>query len=127
MKQNKIAFAGKKIVLMFLFSVVSLYAFEALDTKNFTQKVSDKNSIVKFYATWCSNCKVQAKNLAQLNQKELGVSIYEVNIEKEMELAQAYNIRVVPTTLYIKNGKVISTDLGVKSVGEIKNSIKQNF
>ena len=57
----------------------------------------------------------------------MDISIYEVNIEEQMDLAQAYNIRVVPTTLYIKNGKVMSTDLGIKTVREIKNSIKQNF
>jgi len=117
----------KKIILICLFSFVSLFAFEELNEENFEQKTSDKNAVVKFYATWCTNCKVQEKNLKQLDQDKLNISIYKVNIEDQMSLAQKYNIRTIPTTIYLKNGKLISTDLGINSVNELKNNIQQNF
>lgn len=117
----------KKVILICLFSFVSLFAFEELNEENFEQKISDKNAVVKFYAIWCTNCKAQEKNLKQLDQDKLNISIYKVNIEEQMSLTQKYQIKVIPTTIYLKNGKLISTDFGIKSVNELKKNIQQNF
>ena len=42
----------KKTLLVLLFSFVSLFAFEELNTNNFEKKISKGNVIVDFYATW---------------------------------------------------------------------------
>lgn len=42
----------KKIVLVLLFSVFSLFAFENLNNTNFDQKIANKNVIIDFYSNW---------------------------------------------------------------------------
>lgn len=42
----------KKIVLVLLFSVFSLFAFENLTNNNFDQKIANKNVIIDFYSNW---------------------------------------------------------------------------
>lgn len=42
----------KKLIVVLLLSITSLFAFENLTADNFDAKVKDKNVIVDFYATW---------------------------------------------------------------------------
>ncbi len=42
----------KSIIVFLLFSFSYLFAFEHLTSKNFDEKVSNKNVIVDFYAVW---------------------------------------------------------------------------
>jgi len=125
-KQNKISLA-RIIIAIWMLSMGSLFAFEDITKENFTQKTGNKNAIVKFHASWCTNCKTVQKNLEQLDLKELGVEVFKVNIEDQMELAQRYKVRAIPTLIYLKNGKLISTQVGVKTANEIKNNIQQKY
>ena len=117
----------KKVLLTFIFTIISLFAYEEITKENFTEKISDKNAIVKFHATWCPNCRALEKNFNKVDLEELGVSLYKVDIEQQRELTQMYKIRALPTILYLKNGKLISTEMGVKSPSEIKESIYEKF
>jgi len=116
-----------KVLFLFLMSIVSLFSYEEINSENFAEKISSKNVLVKFHATWCVNCKELEENLNQVDLKSMGVTVYKVDIQEQMQLAQKYNIRAIPTVLYIKNGKLISTEMGVKTPSEIKQSIKQKF
>jgi len=42
----------KKLLLVFLFCFSSLFAFEELTSKNFDQKIANKNVVVDFHAIW---------------------------------------------------------------------------
>lgn len=42
----------KKIIVILLLSITSIFAFEHLNADNFDEKVKNKNVIVDFYATW---------------------------------------------------------------------------
>ena len=53
------------------------------------------------------------------------MTIYKVNLEEESLLAKRFNIRSFPVMYYIKNGKIISKEHGVRSSDEIKSSVKK--
>lgn len=59
--------------------------------------------------------------------KEQEVEIIKIDIEKQPVLAKRYNIRAVPTIIYLKNGKIISRDLGFKSVEDLKLDVAKYF
>ncbi len=64
-------------------------------------------AIVDFYATWCGPCKMMAPILDEMAEEFAGkVDVYKVNVDSESELADAFNVRSVPTLLFIPmNGK----------------------
>lgn len=118
----------KKIFLIFLISVVCLYAYEELNINNFEEKIKDKNVIVDFYAPWCPPCKIVANNLEDFDiTKPDNVHIYKVNIDDELTLAKKYGVTKLPTLIYFKDGKPIKDYVGVLNSEELLQASKENF
>lgn len=61
--------------------------------------------IIDFYADWCGPCKMVAPILEELSKEYAGkVEIYKVDTEAEQELSAVFNIRSIPTFLFIPVG-----------------------
>ncbi len=118
----------KKIFFLFLFSVISVFAFEELNMDNFEDKIKDKNVIIDFYAPWCPPCKIVANNLENFDvSKPDNVQIYKVNVDDELALAKKYGVSKLPTLIFFKNGKVMKDYVGVLSSEELLKASKENF
>ncbi|MDR0395157.1 MAG: thioredoxin [Tannerella sp.] len=58
--------------------------------------------IIDFYADWCPPCKKVAPILKELADEYKGqVIFYKINVDKERELAKAFNISNIPTFFFI--------------------------
>ena len=118
----------KKIFLVFLISVVTLFAYEELNMNNFESKIKDKNVIVDFYAPWCPPCKIVANNLEDFDvSKPENVQIYKVNVDDELTLAKKYGVSKLPTLIYFKDGKMVKDYVGVLTPQELLEASKENF
>lgn len=118
----------KKIFLMFLVSVMTLFAYEELNINNFEDKIKDKNVIVDFYAPWCPPCKIVANNFEDFDiTKPDNVQVYKVNVDDELALAKKYGVSRLPTIMYFKNGKVVKDYVGVLTSEELLQASKENF
>jgi thioredoxin len=61
----------------------------------------DLPCIIDFYADWCGPCKMIAPILEQLSEEYKGkINIYKIDTEVEIELAQAFAVRSIPTMLF---------------------------
>lgn len=59
-------------------------------------------AIVDFYAGWCGPCRVLAPILEELARVYKDkIVIYKVDVDQCEALAEAYDIRSIPTTLFI--------------------------
>ena len=75
--------------------------------EKFEQQITkERECIIKFTASWCSPCKYLAPIFEELSE-EIKIPCYEVDVDKEPQLAQQFNILSVPTTVLLKNGKEV--------------------
>lgn len=58
--------------------------------------------IVDFYATWCGPCRRMAPELEAIARKYAGkIAVYKVDVDKEQDLAMAFEVQSIPTLLLI--------------------------
>ncbi len=62
----------------------------------------DKPCIIDFYADWCAPCKMVAPVLEELASDYEGkINIYKINTEEQQELASMFQVRSIPTILFV--------------------------
>jgi thioredoxin 1 len=61
----------------------------------------DKPAIIDFYADWCGPCKVVAPILEELSNEYKDIVIYKVDTEVEQQLSAVFQIRSIPSILFI--------------------------
>lgn len=91
---------------------------------------SDKNIvIVDFWAPWCKPCQAMHPVLDAVSRRfTLQMDIIKINIDDEQRLAKISGIRSIPALVYFQKGKVVGTDVGVKTeeymTGKITDILK---
>jgi len=75
--------------------------------------------VLKFSATWCGPCKILATTLNGV------VGITDIDIERDMEKARQYNVRSVPTLVFLKNGKEVHRVSGSMPLQQYKDIITE--
>jgi thioredoxin 1 len=84
-----------------------------------------KPVVLDFFAEWCGPCKRQGPYLEEL-KKNMGekIEIQKIDVDEHMDLANKYGIRVVPTLVIEKDGKVVRTLEGVTSADSLESMLK---
>ena len=83
-----------------------------------------KPILLDFYADWCGPCKRQGPILEELKGK-MGekIEIQKIDVDQHMDIANQYGIRVVPTLIILKGGKVIRTLEGGTSAESLESML----
>lgn len=84
----------------------------------------DKYVLVDFYASWCAPCKLMEPELKTFAQNNKTVRVLKINIDKNTQSANQFNIQGVPTLILFKQGKVIWRRSGAMSSKQIELAIK---
>lgn len=83
--------------------------------------------LVDFYATWCGPCKMMSPILEEVAAKMKGqVKIVKVDVDKNPNAAEAYQVRGVPTLILFKNGKQLWRQSGVIQANQLIQLINQH-
>ena len=61
----------------------------------------DKPAIIDFYADWCGPCQMVAPIFEELANENPDIIIYKVDTEVEQELSAVFQIRSIPSILFI--------------------------
>jgi len=76
--------------------------------------------LVDFWSEYCGPCKMLSPVLDEI-AGELGetAKIAKVDVMAERDLAMKFGVRAVPTLLFLKDGEVKETKVGMMSKGDI--------
>ena len=83
-------------------------SIKTITKDNFSQEVSQSSQpvLVDFWAPWCVYCKRLAPVLDRLSDKLASqVAVAKINIDEQPELAQQFDVSVIPTLYLFQEGQ----------------------
>ena len=88
----------------------------------------DKPAIIDFYADWCGPCKMVAPILEDLSDDYKDkLTIYKVDTEVERELSSVFQIRSIPSMLFIPMDKQPMMQAGALPKDALKDVIEKEL
>jgi thioredoxin 1 len=81
-------------------------------------------SLIDFWAPWCAPCKTLSPRIRRVSKLYEGkVAFGKLNVEKHKTIAKKYKIMSIPSVQYFHLGKKVAESTGVKSIGDLKQTI----
>lgn len=85
-------------------------------TANFEEEVlkSEIPVLVDFYADWCGPCQMVSPIVDEISGERTDVKVCKVNVDEQVELAQAFGVSSIPTLAVISGGKLVNHAVGAQ-------------
>ncbi|RDW15066.1 thioredoxin family protein [Oceanobacillus chungangensis] len=96
----------------------------------FEEKIQSENPIiVKFYADWCTDCKVLDMFIGDVKSEFSQYQWYEVNSDELNGVAESYDVMGIPSILIFQNGEKLAHQHSAytKSPGEVSAFLHQQL
>ena len=106
------------------------HVFDAT-TETFETEVLQKSLqvpvLVDFWATWCGPCKSLGPILEKLaGEYHGGFELAKVDVDKEQQIAAAFQIRSVPTVYLVKGGQIVDGFPGAMPEGQLREFLSHH-
>lgn len=101
-------------------AAINLTAAEFEETINNNEIV-----IFDFWAEWCGPCKQFAPVFEEVSEKHPEIVFAKVNVEEEQELAGMFQVRSIPTLVFMREKIVVFSNPGAIPGSALEEGIKQ--
>ena len=80
--------------------------------------------ILYFTADWCNPCKKTRPIVEELNREQIMAKFFIIDVDIELEMAQDFEVRSIPTFVVIKDNKEIHRVTGAQTKQQLEELIK---
>lgn len=97
------------------------------DDASFQISFNDAGSslvVIDFFATWCGPCRAIAPVFEQLSNEYGGVVFLKVDVDKCENTQRIYDVRAMPTFLFIRNRQTLHKIQGAKA-DELRSKVQE--
>lgn len=83
---------------------------------------AERTAIIDFWSPTCGPCKQMAPDFESAADElaDEPVEFVKINTQRNPRLAQAFNVRSVPTLLLVHDGEVLDTMVGAQSAAKLR-------
>ena len=90
------------------------------DSFNEVVKVSNKDVLVDFYATWCGPCNQMAPILEDIGSEyEDQILVAKIDVDEYPEVAKEHGVKGLPTLIVFREGEVYKWLVGARSKDQL--------
>jgi thioredoxin 1 len=80
--------------------------------------------VVDCTATWCGPCKLVAPLMDRLAEEYHDrVRVFKLDVDSNKSIARRYSIKSIPAVLFLQQGELVSTIVGVKPYEEFTSTV----
>ncbi len=81
--------------------------------------------VIDFWAPWCGPCRAMAPQFERAAQMRPDYRFAKVNVDEQPTVANAFQIRSIPTLVVIRDGEVIGARPGVIGADQLVGALHQ--
>ena len=91
------------------------------------EETIENNDIVifDFWAEWCGPCKQFAPTFTEISEKYPNIKFCKVNVEEQQELAGMFQVRSIPTLVFMREKIVVFSNPGAIPGSALEEGIGQ--
>jgi len=82
------------------------------------------NMILYFTADWCNPCKQTKPIVEELNREQIMAKFFIIDVDSEIEMAQDFEIKSVPTFVVMRDNKEIYRVTGAQTRQQLEELIR---
>lgn len=88
---------------------------------------SHQQIILDFFAEWCGPCKKMEATLHEIAAKNPQITICKIDVDRFPQLCEMYQIKSMPTFIFIRDAQAIGKISGYKAPNEFKSMTQKYF
>jgi len=97
-----------------------------LTTAQFEETISNNEIVIfDFWAEWCGPCKQFGPVFEEISEKYPNIAFAKVNVEEEQDLAGMFQVRSIPTLVFMREKIVVFSNPGAIPGNALEEAIKQ--
>lgn len=83
-----------------------------IENNDMSEVLSSKCALVDFSAAWCGPCNMIGPIVEQLSEEKSDVEFFNVDVDKNPDLAMKYRIQSIPALVLFKGGEEVNRSIG---------------